>query len=836
MDIAVRMPDLGTVNPTVAVVQWLASPGELVQRGQPLLEVETDKSIMTIESVCTGTILAILLPAGAEAAPGEVIATIAVAEDEEAAGSGITSPGPASARAISSSERAATARVPPLPTDRKSEGGLRQFETSSSSGGGITWGAAPAAAAQASDVESAAAPEHDPAPLLDLYERMVMIREFEEGVKHVFLEGSMPGTIHQCQGQEAACVGVCAALEPEDFITSTFRGHGHALAKGLSPEELMLELFGAVTGCCRGKGGSMHVGNMAKGMVPGIAIVAGGIPLAAGMALAFKMRHEPKVVACFFGDGAVAEGAFHEGLNLAAIWDLPVIFVCENNLYGASTRIDLVMRNPRIADRAAAYGMRGERIDGNDVLAVYEAARAAATDCRAGRGPVLMELLTYRRTGHSRRDACHYQPGEEKQAWLRRDPIERLGARILDLGLADLGHLGQVRAACQSRFRAAVAAGRAAPAPPVSELTTDVLAPAGPSEPPLLDGASAPRRLSVAEALREAIAEEMARDPAVFCLGEDIAVPGGWGGAFTVTLGLEQKFPERMLNTPIAELGFFGAAVGTAVAGMRPIVDVQYGDFLFLAMDQIINNAAKLRYMSGGRIKVPMVMRAPVGATGRGAQHAQNMERYFVGVPGLKVVAPSCAYDAKGLLKAAVRDDNPVLIFEHKLLYGSKGARTEPGAVDATSDIPDHDYVMPLDRAAVRRLGSDVTILGWLLMVHFALQAAETLAGEGIDAEVVDVRSLLPLDYETIGESVRKTRRVVVVEEGPRTGGVSAEIAAGIMERFGSELIAPVVRVASDDVPVPFSPVLEDAYRPDAARIASAVRQLMRGRPPHKRS
>jgi len=335
------------------------------------------------------------------------------------------------------------------------------------------------------------------------------------------------------------------------------------------------------------------------------------------------------------------------------------------------------------------------------------------------------------------------------------------------------------------------------------------------------------KRLSIAESLREGIAEEMRRDPAVFCLGEDIAVPGGWGGAFTVTLGLEQEFPDRMLNTPIAELGFFGAAVGAAIMGMRPIVDVQYGDFLFLAMDQIVNNAAKLRYMSGGTIKVPLVMRAPIGATGRGAQHAQSMERYFTGVPGLKVVAVSNAYDAKGILKSAVRDDNPVLMFEHKLLYGSKGARKEPGAVDATSDIPEDDYTVPLGRAAVRRQGKDVTVLAWLLMLHFALQAAEELAAQGIDAEVIDVRSLSPIDYETIGASVKKTGRVVVVEEGPKTGGVSAEIAAGITERFGESLLAPVMRVASADVPVPFTPVLENAYRPDSDRIMAAARTIV---------
>jgi pyruvate dehydrogenase E1 component beta subunit len=337
------------------------------------------------------------------------------------------------------------------------------------------------------------------------------------------------------------------------------------------------------------------------------------------------------------------------------------------------------------------------------------------------------------------------------------------------------------------------------------------------------------KRQAIAEALRDAIAEEMERDETVFCIGEDIAVPGGWGGAFTVTLGLEKRFPDRMINTPIAELGFFGIAVGAALMGMRPIADVQYSDFLFLASDQIINNAAKMRYMSGGRCQVPLVMRAPVGATGRGSQHAQNMERYFTGVPGLKVVAVSNAYDAKGILKSAVRDDNPVLIFEHKLLYGSKGARVESGAVDATSDIPENDYIVPLDQAEVRQSGSDVTILAWLLMLHVSLAAGQQLASENVDAEVIDVRSLSPIDYQTIGDSVKKTGRVVIIEEGPKTGGVSAEIAAGIQERFGRYLKAPVIRVASPDVPVPFSPILENAYRPNVTQIMQAARRLIDG-------
>ena len=335
------------------------------------------------------------------------------------------------------------------------------------------------------------------------------------------------------------------------------------------------------------------------------------------------------------------------------------------------------------------------------------------------------------------------------------------------------------------------------------------------------------KRMSIAEALREAIAEEMARDQRVFCIGEDIGIPGGWGGAFTVTLGLEKQFPDRVWNTPIAEAGFFGAAAGAAMMGLIPIADVQYGDFLLCAMDQVVSNVAKLTYMSGGRATVPMVMRVPVGATGRGAQHAQNMERFVMGVPGIKLVAPSTAYDAKGLLKAAVCDGNPVMIFEHKLLYGAKGARSESGSLDAGGEVPQEDYVVPIGSAAIRREGRDVTLIGWLLMAHHCQLAAQTLAGEGIDAEVIDLRSLRPIDWDLLGQSIAKTGRAVIVEEGPRTGGVAAELAAEIAERFADRLRAPVTRIASADIPVPFAPILENAYRPDPPRIAETVRKLL---------
>ncbi len=312
--------------------------------------------------------------------------------------------------------------------------------------------------------------------LLDLYKRMVFIREFEEGVKFLFLEGSMPGTIHQCQGQEATAVGVCAALDEDDQITSTFRGHGHALAKGLSPEEMLFELYGASTGCCKGKGGSMHMGNIDKGMIPGIAIVAGGIPMAAGMALAFKMQKKNSVVACFFGDGATSEGAFHEGLTMAAIWDLPVVYVCENNLYGASTRVDKITRVERLSAHASAYGIRGETVDGNNVLSVYEAAKQAATECRSGKGPVLLELLTYRRTGHSRRDPCNYQTADEKEKWFSRDPIDRLRQVLIERRDLTEEEAEAVKSRAEERFNKAVEEAQQQPPPPAEELLTEVLA------------------------------------------------------------------------------------------------------------------------------------------------------------------------------------------------------------------------------------------------------------------------------------------------------------------------------------------------------------------------
>jgi pyruvate dehydrogenase E1 component beta subunit len=332
--------------------------------------------------------------------------------------------------------------------------------------------------------------------------------------------------------------------------------------------------------------------------------------------------------------------------------------------------------------------------------------------------------------------------------------------------------------------------------------------------------------MSIAEALKQAIQEEMRQDSTVFCLGEDVDIKGGMGGAFTVTKGLMEEFgPERVINTPIAEILISGVCVGAGMTGMRPVADLQYGDFLFCMMDQLVNQAAKMCYMSGGKVHVPMVMRAPCGATNRGAQHAQSLESYFIHVPGLKVICPSTPYDAKGMMKQAIRDDNPVIVFEHKLLYG--GSRKEKDAIKTSGEVPEKEYTVEFGKAAVRREGIDITIVANLLMSYRAQEAAETLEAEGISCEVIDPRSLVPFDYETVEKSVKKTGKLMIVHEDTYTGGWGTQIAAHFAEHKIMDLDAPIKIVAAYDTPIPFASPMENFVIPSTERIVKTARELV---------
>jgi 2-oxoisovalerate dehydrogenase E1 component len=662
--------------------------------------------------------------------------------------------------------------------------------------------------------------------LIEWLYQMLLIRIFEETVEQLYAAGKMHGTMHLSIGQEAVAVGAIAPLRPEDYITSTHRGHGHAIAKGQDLRSMLAELLGKETGVCRGRGGSMHLADLERGNLGANGIVAGGIPIAVGAGLSIRMQGQDRVVLCFFGDGAANHGNFHEGLNMAAIWRLPVVFLCENNQYAMSMPLRQAMAAPRVADRAAAYGIPGETVDGMDVVAVYRAVRSAVERARRGEGPALIEAITYRYKGHSKSDRQVYRTKDEVQAWMARDPIARLRE-----GLIARGWLSEAEAAAlEERARQAVAdalqAAEGDPEPHVAQLTEGVYA-----EDPLFPprwirrafGLEIPveppvgrRELSYAEALREAMAQAMAADERVFLMGEDIGV---YGGAFGVTQGLIERFgPDRVRDTPISENTIVGAGVGAALTGMRPIVEMQFMDFVTLAMEQTVLQAAKVRYMFGGKAQVPVVLRLPGGSgTGAAAQHSESLEAWFVHVPGLKVVAPATPYDAKGLLLAALADDNPVIFVEHKLLYRTRGP------------VPEGPYLVPLGQAIVRRPGRHLTIVAYSIAVLRALEAAERLAAEGIEAEVIDLRTLKPYDAQTVIASVKKTGKLLIVHEAPLPGGFGGELAAAVAQSEAfAYLEAPIVRLGGADVPIPYHPRLERAAVPQMEDIVEAARRLAR--------
>lgn len=680
------------------------------------------------------------------------------------------------------------------------------------------------------DTLVATRPHFEVVESLHLLEEMVLIRQFEQTAYLRYLQGEIPGTLHQSQGQEAVAVGVCSLLRKEDWITSTHRPHGHALAKGLDPAAGMAEIYGRATGCLGGRGGSMHLGDPDIGILPSIAIVGGGITIAPGLATALKQQGTDNVVVCFFGDGATNEGAFHEGVNYAAAFNLPVIFVCENNMYGASTPFHETTRNVNVASRGDAYGIPSEQADGMDVRAVRAATQRALDIARSGKGPVLLEFLTYRYVGHSRGDARGYRSKEEEAEWTAKDPIKTYGAALVEDGIATEEQVKEATSSAKKRIAEALKHAQNAPWPdPETALAPNIMYGNPPQvvvgAGPLEEGAEE-RTISIADAIRETLDSELATDPTLILLGEDVGVPGGFGGAFGVYQGLAEKYGrDRIIDTPISEKALVGAAIGAAIGGLRTVPDLQYADFVFEAMDELVNEAAKQRYMSNGKLTIPLVLRCPVGASQRGAQHAQCPESFFMHVPGIKVLCISDPYTAKGALTAAIRDDDPVLVFEHKLLYGAK--RKEAGSIDTKAFVPEENFALPVGQARVRRHGKDATIIATFTELYAALELAEMFALEGIEIEVIDPVWLSPFDWTTLKDSVRKTGRLVIAHEAHLTGGWGAEVSARISDELFDDLKAPVRRVASRDIPMPFSPPLEAAVLPQKEQIEAALRSVL---------
>jgi 2-oxoisovalerate dehydrogenase E1 component len=722
-----------------------------------------------------------------------------------------------------------------------------------------------------------------PAEALELLDGMLAIRELEEMIVRLRSGGYDPlpgydyrGPTHVSIGQEGTGVGACSVLRPDDNVTSSHRGHGDAIAKGFAairtmPDELLrgrvpalegaghealleaaleehvfrviAELFGKEQGYSRGRGGGMHIGDFSTGNLGANAIVGGSVPIATGAAMAARYERSDRVVCCFAGDGAYANGVVLESLNWAAQdqWTnhlagsyahgLPIIFFIQNNHYGMTHRTDEeVMGVRHLARRAAGFAdnnMHAEVVNGMDVLAVRDAVRRAAALCRAGEGPVLIEASTYRYYGHSLSDPRNeYRTREEEAAWRAVDPIERLKAQLLEAGAADADTLAAVEARARERnARAAVRASVASdpdPAELLRYLYTDRAADEVPAdatavtiyaEPPVAkrDPAGA---ISYKDALREALVEEMTRDNRVIAYGEDIA---DYGGAFKLTKGLMETFGrERVFNTPISEACICGTAVGAAIVGLRPVVELMYMDFALMASDQIANQAGKWHYMSGAQVEVPLVIRASVGAgKGYGGQHSQSLESLFTHIPGTWVVYPSNPADAKGLLKSAIRTNNPVIFVESQGLYPTKGV------------VPDGEYTIEIGTARVAREGSGATIVAWGPAVPDALGAAETLAAEhGVEAEVIDLRSLVPLDMDTVLASVRKTGRCVVASQAVLVGSYVNEIVARIQAEAFDSLDGPVGRIGAANGISPQAQNLEEAFLPTAADIVTAVLAL----------
>ncbi len=660
-------------------------------------------------------------------------------------------------------------------------------------------------------------PRLDPAHVKALLKTMMRIRMFEEKCAEAYTQEKIRGFLHLYDGEEAIAAGVIPLLEDQNRLVATYREHGHALARGVPMGAVLAEMYGKSNGCAGGRGGSMHLFDAGRNFYGGNAIVGGGLPLAAGLALADRMQGNDVTTACFFGEGAVAEGEFHESLNLAQLWGLPVLFVCENNGYAMGTRLDLTEAQIDISAKARSYAITAEVVDGMDVVAVEAAARRALkTIAETGR-PYFLECRTYRFRAHSMFDAQLYRPKEEVAEWREKGPIVRFRNWAMQSGLLHEDDLAELTSEISAEIADAVAFAEGGTDEPLETLTDFVMSPDRPA-PPDVTPPDKMVETTYREAVKAAIIEAMTRDARVFLMGEDV---GHYGGCYAVSKGLLDQFgPDRIRDTPLSESGFTGAGIGAAVAGMRPIVEVMTVNFSLLALDQIMNTAATLRHMSNNQFGVPVVIRMATGAGKQlAAQHSHSLEGWYAHIPGLRVLAPATLEDARGMLWTALQDPDPVLIFENVMLYNRTGELAEnAGPVD-------------IDRAVVRRAGRDITLITYGGSLFKTLDAAKALAADGIEAEVIDLRSLRPLDMDTIHASVARTHRALVVDEGWCSGSLSAEIGMRLAEDAFYDLDAPLARVCSAEVPIPYAAHLERAAIPQTDTIIAAVKKLLERKP-----
>ena len=671
----------------------------------------------------------------------------------------------------------------------------------------------------ASAAERAAPAPTDPAAgftdgeLSNLASSLLLPRLVEEKMLRLIRQGRLSKWFSGV-GQEAIAVGVATALRPDDWILPLHRNVGVFTARGFDLDRLLRQLFAKADGFTDGRDRTFHFGAPEHHVVGMISHLGAMLPVACGLALASDLRNERRVAAVFSGDGGTSEGDFHEAMNLAAVWRLPVVFVVENNGWGLSTPTREQYACEHLADRAAGYGMPGAVVDGNDVLAVIAAVREAAERGRRGDGPTLLEFETYRMRGHEEASGSDYVPPDELARWAERDPLKRFDAVLDERGVLPASQREALRAEMAADIDRRVEAALSAREPasePDRELAAVYLRTSPRPAPSAGEEQVEERRYL--DAISDGLREAMRADPTVVLLGQDIAE---YGGAFKATAGFVDEFGKaRVRNTPIVESAAIGCALGLALDGFRPVVEMQFGDFISCGFNQIVNNLATTFYRWGS--PVPVVVRAPVGGgMGAGPFHSQNVEGFFANVPGLKIVAPATPADAKALLLAAIDDPNPVLFLEHKALYRSAKGPVPAGRVPGV-----------IGEARLARQGRDATIVTYGAGVGWALAAAAELAEvDDCEIEVVDLRSLRPWDRATVLASVERTGRALVLHEAPVTGGFGAEVAATIATEAFSSLDAPVQRLGALDTPVPFSRILEDIHSP-RQRLLPELRRLL---------
>ena len=655
----------------------------------------------------------------------------------------------------------------------------------------------------------------DEQTLLEWFHLMLMGRQIDYRCQVLNRQGRAPFII-SCAGHEAAQVGVAWPLRPKsDWIAPYYRDIVLCFRMGLTPLDLMLSVLAKPDDPA--SGGKQTPGHFSDTRLN---IVSGGSPLstqmvhATGVAYALKMDGTDKVVMTCYGEGAGSEGDAHEAFNFAAIHRLPVVFVCQNNGFAISVPFQKQYALEHAAQRAAGYGFPGVTLDGRDPVTSYHVAKQAIARARSGEGPTLIECLVDRLGAHSSEDdQRRYRSREELEQLAANDCLERFKKRLVDEGILSEQQLGEYEENVRDEVTRATRQGLDAPdAKPEDALTnvysTDV---PGPIEP---DSAAPAEELNMVQAIREALAQEMERDERVMVLGEDV---GPKGGVFLVTDGLYARFgEERVIDTPIAESSIAGIALGLSLAGKRPVAEMQFTDFAHMAFNQVTNEIAKFRYRTDGDWGAPLVVRAPMGGHSHGAlYHSQSIEARFA-TPGLKIVVPSTPREAKGLMLAAMRDPDPVLFFEHKRLYRMF---KEP--------VPKDEYLIPLQRARVAREGDDISVFCYGLMVHYALDAAANVEREGWSVEVVDLRTVYPLDREAILASARKTGKCLVVYEDNFSISVGSEVAALIADEAWRWLDAPVKRLGGLDVPaMPYAQPMEDFFMPNPEKITAALREL----------